>query len=79
MGCSSFAAVTAACARPGSTGRPRGVMVGHGNLVSNERVIQERTGHCPDRTVFAGWLPLLAYLIACLMAVKAIAGFCSLR
>ncbi|HSR98520.1 MAG TPA: fatty acyl-AMP ligase [Kofleriaceae bacterium] len=42
----------------GSTGRPRGVMVSHGNLMANERVIQERTGHHPDRTVFAGWLPL---------------------
>jgi acyl-CoA synthetase (AMP-forming)/AMP-acid ligase II len=42
----------------GSTGRPRGVMVAHGNLLANERVIQERTGHDSDRTVFAGWLPL---------------------
>ena len=42
----------------GSTGRPRGVMVRHGNLLANQRVIQERTGHHPDRTVFAGWLPL---------------------
>jgi acyl-CoA synthetase (AMP-forming)/AMP-acid ligase II len=42
----------------GSTGRPRGVMVSHGNLLANERVIRERTGHDPDRTVFAGWLPL---------------------
>lgn len=42
----------------GSTGRPRGVMVSHGNLLANERVIQERTGHHPDRTLFAGWLPL---------------------
>jgi acyl-CoA synthetase (AMP-forming)/AMP-acid ligase II len=42
----------------GSTGKPRGVMVSHGNLLANERVIQERTGHDSDRTVFAGWLPL---------------------
>jgi acyl-CoA synthetase (AMP-forming)/AMP-acid ligase II len=42
----------------GSTGRPRGVMVRHGNLLANERVIRTRTGHHPDRTVFAGWLPL---------------------
>src|SRR5262249_5329061 len=42
----------------GSTGRPRGVMVSHGNLLANQRVIQERTGHHSDRTVFAGWLPL---------------------
>ena len=42
----------------GSTGRPRGVMVRHGNLLANEQVIQQRTGHDSDRTVFAGWLPL---------------------
>ena len=42
----------------GSTGRPRGVMVRHGNLLANERVIQERTGHTTERTIFAGWLPL---------------------
>lgn len=40
----------------GSTGNPKGVMVTHGNLIHNEMVIKNATGH-DDSTVFAGWLP----------------------
>lgn len=41
----------------GSTGSPKGVMVSHGNVLHNERMIQLTFGHS-ERTVFAGWLPL---------------------
>lgn len=41
----------------GSTGAPKGVMVSHGNVLHNERMIQLTFGHS-ERTVFAGWLPL---------------------
>ncbi|ATB40012.1 long-chain-fatty-acid--CoA ligase [Cystobacter fuscus] len=41
----------------GSTGAPKGVMVSHGNVLHNERMIQLTFGHT-ERTVFAGWLPL---------------------
>jgi amino acid adenylation domain-containing protein len=41
----------------GSTGSPKGVMVGHGNLLHNQRMIQEAFGHSQDTTVL-GWLPL---------------------
>jgi acyl-CoA synthetase (AMP-forming)/AMP-acid ligase II len=41
----------------GSTGKPKGVMVTHGNLLHNQKMIQEAFGHDED-TVFAGWLPL---------------------
>jgi acyl-CoA synthetase (AMP-forming)/AMP-acid ligase II len=41
----------------GSTGAPRGVMVTHGNLVANERIIEQAFGHGPGSRVF-GWLPL---------------------
>lgn len=41
----------------GSTGRPKGVKVSHGNLLHNQRMIQEAFGHTEqDRIV--GWLPL---------------------
>jgi len=40
----------------GSTGNPKGVMVTHANLLHNEMVIRDATGH-DDSTVFAGWLP----------------------
>jgi acyl-CoA synthetase (AMP-forming)/AMP-acid ligase II len=40
----------------GSTGNPKGVMVTHANLLHNEMVIRDATGH-DDGTVFAGWLP----------------------
>ena len=41
----------------GSTGQPKGVMVGHGNLVENERAIAEGFGvHSDD--VILSWLPL---------------------
>ncbi|MFJ8632269.1 fatty acyl-AMP ligase [Streptomyces sp. NPDC093568] len=48
----------------GSTAAPRGVMVTHGNLLDNERVITERMGHTPDviaeydHEMFVSWLPV---------------------
>ncbi len=41
----------------GSTGSPKGVMVSHGNLLHNQRMIQEAFGHTAETTVL-GWLPL---------------------
>ncbi len=41
----------------GSTGDPKGVMVSHRNLMSNQRIIQQAFGHTKD-TVVVGWLPL---------------------
>lgn len=41
----------------GSTSAPKGVMVGHGNLIANERAIQEGLGIRPDDK-FATWSPL---------------------
>ncbi|MFI7099622.1 AMP-binding protein [Streptomyces sp. NPDC050161] len=41
----------------GSTGQPKGVMVGHGNLVENERAIAEGFGIRPDDVILS-WLPL---------------------
>ena len=41
----------------GSTGQSKGVIVTHGNLMSNERIIAEAMGHDRD-TVVVGWLPL---------------------
>lgn len=41
----------------GSTGTPKGVMVTHGNLLSNQAMIQHAFGH-DDKTVVVGWLPL---------------------
>ncbi|MEO0377615.1 MAG: AMP-binding protein, partial [Cyanobacteria bacterium P01_A01_bin.17] len=41
----------------GSTGTPKGVMVTHGNILYNERVIQEAFQHSAE-TLFVGWLPL---------------------
>jgi acyl-CoA synthetase (AMP-forming)/AMP-acid ligase II len=41
----------------GSTGTPKGVMISHGNLLANQRMIQESFGHnTPFNAV--GWLPL---------------------
>lgn len=48
----------------GSTSAPRGVMVTHGNLLDNERVISERMGHTEDviaeygHEMFVSWLPM---------------------
>ncbi|MGW6412516.1 fatty acyl-AMP ligase [Streptomyces vinaceus] len=48
----------------GSTSAPRGVMVTHGNLMDNERVLTERMGHTPeaiseyDNELFVSWLPV---------------------
>ncbi|MFI5821319.1 fatty acyl-AMP ligase [Streptomyces rishiriensis] len=48
----------------GSTSAPRGVMVTHGNLVDNERLLTERMGHTPealaeyDNELFVSWLPV---------------------
>ncbi|MDF5729777.1 MAG: AMP-binding protein, partial [Rhizonema sp. PD38] len=41
----------------GSTGNPKGVMVSHGNLLHNERLIKMAFGHT-DKTIVVGWLPL---------------------
>lgn len=41
----------------GSTGAPKGVMVGHDNLLHNQRMIQQAFGHSDETTVL-GWLPL---------------------
>lgn len=41
----------------GSTGNPKGVMVSHGNLLHNERLIKQAFGH-HDQTISVGWLPL---------------------
>ena len=41
----------------GSTGSPKGVMITHGNLLHNERIIAQAFGHTKD-TVVVGWLPL---------------------
>nr|QEO74515.1 AMP-dependent synthetase and ligase [uncultured bacterium] len=41
----------------GSTSAPKGVMVSHGNLLHNERMIQLACEH-DERSTFAGWLPL---------------------
>ncbi|HVF89383.1 MAG TPA: AMP-binding protein, partial [Blastocatellia bacterium] len=41
----------------GSTGTPRGVMVSHGNILHNERIIQAACCHDSEST-FVGWLPL---------------------
>ena len=41
----------------GSTSTPKGVMVSHGNLLHNERMIQ-RAFEQDERSVIAGWLPL---------------------
>ncbi|PZD72724.1 4-hydroxyphenylalkanoate adenylyltransferase [Acaryochloris thomasi RCC1774] len=41
----------------GSTGTPKGVMVTHGNILYNERVIQQAFQHSTE-TLFVGWLPL---------------------
>jgi FkbH-like protein len=48
----------------GSTSAPRGVMVSHGNLLDNQRIITDCTGHTPDRLAEQGgdlmvsWLPV---------------------
>jgi amino acid adenylation domain-containing protein len=41
----------------GSTAEPKGVMVSHGNLLSNERMIQTAFGQS-EHSVIVGWLPL---------------------
>ncbi len=41
----------------GSTGSPKGVMVTHGNIMANERMIREAFGHTPETRV-VGWVPL---------------------
>ncbi len=41
----------------GSTSTPKGVMVSHGNLAHNQRVIQAACGHS-EESVFVSWLPL---------------------
>ena len=41
----------------GSTSTPKGVMVSHGNLAHNQRVIEAACGHSAE-SVFVSWLPL---------------------
>src|SRR6202035_2973590 len=41
----------------GSTRSPRGVLVSHGNVMSNERAIESLCEH-DGASVFVGWLPL---------------------
>jgi acyl-CoA synthetase (AMP-forming)/AMP-acid ligase II len=41
----------------GSTGNAKGVIISHGNLMANQRLIKRRFGHNSDSTV-VGWLPL---------------------
>ncbi|HEX8150919.1 MAG TPA: amino acid adenylation domain-containing protein, partial [Pyrinomonadaceae bacterium] len=41
----------------GSTSTPKGVMVSHGNLLHNQRIIRAACGHT-ERSTFVGWLPL---------------------
>jgi acyl-CoA synthetase (AMP-forming)/AMP-acid ligase II len=41
----------------GSTGSPKGVIVTHGNILHNEKLIKESFSHSSE-TVFVGWLPL---------------------
>jgi amino acid adenylation domain-containing protein len=41
----------------GSTSTPKGVMIAHGNLLSNERMIQEAFSQT-EQSVIVGWLPL---------------------
>jgi long-chain acyl-CoA synthetase len=40
----------------GTTGNPKGVMLTHGNLLSNVAASLERSGQCPDNVVLS-WLP----------------------
>lgn len=40
----------------GSTGNPKGVMVSHGNLMANQKIMQESASHNSQST-FVGWLP----------------------
>ncbi|GGR46367.1 fatty acyl-AMP ligase [Streptomyces aurantiogriseus] len=48
----------------GSTSAPKGVVVTHGNLLDNERVITERMGHTPEvieeygHELIVSWLPV---------------------
>ncbi|WP_432068052.1 fatty acyl-AMP ligase [Streptomyces sp. C10-9-1] len=48
----------------GSTSAPRGVMVTHGNLMDNERVLTRQMGHTPEilaehaNELFVSWLPV---------------------
>ncbi|MCK9202596.1 MAG: amino acid adenylation domain-containing protein, partial [Gallionella sp.] len=41
----------------GSTGNAKGVIISHGNLMANQRLIKRRFGHNAQSTV-VGWLPL---------------------
>ncbi|MFZ6029974.1 MAG: HAD-IIIC family phosphatase [Chloroflexota bacterium] len=41
----------------GSTSTPKGVMVTHGNILSNQRMIRQAFGH-EGENIIAGWLPI---------------------
>lgn len=40
----------------GSTSAPKGIMIGHGNLIANQRMIQAAFGH-DQHSDFVGWAP----------------------
>jgi acyl-CoA synthetase (AMP-forming)/AMP-acid ligase II len=54
----------------GSTGLPKGVVVTHGNLIHNLRMIEEAFGHS-EATVYVGWLPLFHDMGLVSMALQA--------
>ncbi|MDB9450974.1 type I polyketide synthase [Dolichospermum circinale] len=41
----------------GSTGTPKGVMVTHGNIIHNQKLMNQASGHS-EKTIVVGWLPL---------------------
>ena len=41
---------------PGSTAKPKGVMVTHANVLHNQALLKEAVGHTPE-TVMVSWLP----------------------
>lgn len=41
----------------GSTGDPKGVMVNHGNIIANQKMIRKAFSH-DEKSRFVGWLPL---------------------
>ena len=61
----------------GSTARPKGVMVSHGNLLHNERMIQ-RAFQQSAQSIITGWLPLFhdMGLIGNVLQSSGANGFC---
>src|SRR5262249_54436424 len=62
----------------GSTSAPKGVMVGHGNLLHNARAISRRLG-LDEHTRFGGWVPLFhdMGLIGLLLESLLVGGSCA--